>query len=103
MALRDREQNQQQQQSNPQQSQQDNQSNSPDDQQQQQSQGGGSGSSQSQSQSGEGGQSGQNMEQRPMSQDEADRILSAIEQDERELTREKLRRGQRRVPVTRDW
>jgi hypothetical protein len=38
-----------------------------------------------------------------MSQDEADRILSAIEQDERELTREKLRRGQRRIPVTRDW
>ena len=103
LALREREQNQQQQQSNPQQSQQDDQSNSPDDQQQQQSQGGGSGSSQAQSQSGEGGQAGQNMEQRPMSQDEADRILSAIEQDERELTREKLRRGQRRVPVTRDW
>jgi Ca-activated chloride channel family protein len=103
MALRDREQNEQQQQSNPQQSNQDNQSNSPDDQQQQQSQGGGSGSSQAQSQSGQGGDPGANLEQRPMSQDEADRILSAIEQDERELTREKLRRGQRRIPVTRDW
>jgi hypothetical protein len=38
-----------------------------------------------------------------MSQDQADRILSAVEQDERELTREKLRRGQRRTPVLRDW
>jgi Ca-activated chloride channel family protein len=103
MALREKDENQQQQQSDPQQSQQDNQSNSPDDEQQQQSQGGGSGSTQSQSQSGQGNQSGSSNEERPMSQDEADRILSAIEQDERELTREKLRRGQRRVPVTRDW
>ena len=29
--------------------------------------------------------------------------LSAIEQDERQLTREKLRKGQRRTPVARDW
>jgi hypothetical protein len=43
------------------------------------------------------------MEDQPMSQEQADRILSAIEQDERDLTREKLRRGQRRVPVLRDW
>ncbi|MGH7504082.1 MAG: hypothetical protein ACRELX_00450, partial [Longimicrobiales bacterium] len=38
-----------------------------------------------------------------MSQEQADRILSAVEQDERQLTREKLRKGQRRTPVRRDW
>jgi Ca-activated chloride channel family protein len=38
-----------------------------------------------------------------MTQDQADRILSAVEQDERELTREKLRKGQRRTPVRKDW
>jgi hypothetical protein len=43
------------------------------------------------------------MQQRPMSREQADRILSAIEQDERQLTREKLRKGQRRTPVARDW
>jgi Ca-activated chloride channel family protein len=72
-------------------------------QQQQQAQGGGSGASPSRSQSGEGEDAGASLEQRPMSQDQADRILSAVEQDERELTREKLRRGQRRTPVLRDW
>ena len=38
-----------------------------------------------------------------MSRDQAERILSAVEQDERELTREKLQKGQRRTPVRRDW
>jgi hypothetical protein len=38
-----------------------------------------------------------------MSEEEADRVLSAVEQDERQLTREKLRKGQRRTPVSRDW
>jgi hypothetical protein len=38
-----------------------------------------------------------------MSQEEADRILAAIEQDERDLARDRLRRGQRTVPVLRDW
>ncbi len=38
-----------------------------------------------------------------MSRDQADRILSAVEQDERDLTRERLRKGQRRTPVARDW
>jgi hypothetical protein len=38
-----------------------------------------------------------------MGREQADRILSAIEQDERELTREKLKKGQRRTPVARDW
>jgi Ca-activated chloride channel family protein len=39
----------------------------------------------------------------PLTRDEADRVLSAVEQDERDLTREKLRKGQRRTPVRRDW
>ena len=100
LALRDKEENEQQQQNSPQQSQ--NQQSENEDQQQQQSQGGGSGGSPSQ-QSGAGQEGGASMEQRPMSQEQADRILSAVEQDERELTREKLRRGQRRTPVLRDW
>ncbi len=44
-----------------------------------------------------------NEERAPMSQAEADRILSAIEQDERDLARERLQKGQRRTPVRRDW
>jgi Ca-activated chloride channel homolog len=39
----------------------------------------------------------------PLSQAQADAILSAAEQDERELQRQRLRRGQREVPVARDW
>ncbi len=65
--------------------------------------GGEGGAQESQSQSGQGNQRGMNYEQRPMSQEEADRVLSAVEQDERELTREKLKKGQRRTPVARDW
>jgi Ca-activated chloride channel family protein len=65
--------------------------------------GGGGGQSQSQSPSGQGNRQGTNYEQRPMSQEQADRVLSAVEQDERELTREKLKKGQRRTPVARDW
>lgn len=38
-----------------------------------------------------------------MSQAEAERILSAIEQAERELQRSKLRKGKRDTPVARDW
>ncbi len=38
-----------------------------------------------------------------MSREQAERILSAVEQDERELFREKLRQGRRRTPVARDW
>jgi tetratricopeptide (TPR) repeat protein len=65
--------------------------------------GAGSGSSQSNQPTGQGSNRGQNYEQRPMSEEEADRVLSAVEQDERELTREKLKKGQRRTPVSRDW
>ncbi|HUP90510.1 MAG TPA: VWA domain-containing protein [Longimicrobiales bacterium] len=66
--------------------------------------GGGSGnSSQGQSSAGQGRNQGQNYEQRPLSQEQADRILSAVEQDERQLTKQKLRKGQQQTPVTRDW
>jgi Ca-activated chloride channel homolog len=102
MALREREENEQQQQSMPQQQDQEQDESGESEQEQQQS-GGGSGSSDSESPAGEGEESGTEMEDQPMSQEQADRILSAIEQDERDLTREKLRRGQRRVPVLRDW
>ena len=65
--------------------------------------GDGGGSANQNQPSGQGSRRGQNYEQRPMSQEEADRVLSAVEQDERELTREKLKKGQRRTPVARDW
>jgi Ca-activated chloride channel family protein len=64
---------------------------------------GGGSSSQSNAPAGQGDQQGQNYEQRPMSEQQADRVLSAVEQDERQLTREKLKKGQRRTPVARDW
>lgn len=41
--------------------------------------------------------------EQPMSQDQADRILSGIEQDERELFRDKLRQGRRETAAGRDW
>jgi Ca-activated chloride channel family protein len=103
LALREREENRQQQASQEQQDQDQQQSDASDEDEQDEQPGGGSGSNESPSPSGEGQDAGQSMEDRPMSEEEAARILSAIEQDERELTREKLRRGQRRVPVQRDW
>ncbi len=70
---------------------------------QQQGQGGGGGGANqaraSQQQNPSSGSAGQNA----MSREQADRLLSAVEQDERDLTREKLRKGQRRSPVARDW
>lgn len=39
----------------------------------------------------------------PMSEQQAERILSAVEQDERELFRDKLRKGRPRNPTARDW
>jgi Ca-activated chloride channel homolog len=101
LALRDREENEQQQQNMPQQ--QDQQSDEDQDSSQQEQQEGGGGGSGAQGQAGEGQDAGSATDQQPMSQQDADRILSAIEQDERELTREKLRRGERRTPVLRDW
>lgn len=38
-----------------------------------------------------------------LTREQAERILSAAEQDERELFREQLRRGRREPPVARDW
>lgn len=99
MALREQEENQQQQQ---QQESENNQGGEQEDQQQQQNQGGGGGSnapSESNPQQDQGGSS----DQQEMSREQADRILSAVEQDERQLTRDKLRKGQRRTPVLRDW
>ncbi|HEX6694765.1 MAG TPA: hypothetical protein VF035_08730, partial [Longimicrobiales bacterium] len=98
LALREREKNQMQKpqdpgEENPQPQQ------SAEDQQQQ----GGGGASSSQSQSGEDSQGGSGLEQRPLTKAEADRILSGVEQDERELTRQSLRQGQRRTSVERDW
>lgn len=42
-------------------------------------------------------------DQAPMTREQAERILSAIEQDERELMRERLRQGPRQPPPARDW
>ncbi len=87
-------------------------------QQQQQSQGGGGQQPQNpQPQGGGGSGSGQSSPSQspaqpqpsdgssrlPLTKEQADRVLSAVEQDERDLTREKLRKGQRRTPVRRDW
>jgi Ca-activated chloride channel family protein len=38
-----------------------------------------------------------------LTREQAERILDAVEQGERDLTRQKLRKGQRRTPVGRDW
>lgn len=53
-------------------------------------------------------QPGQDQRARPqptggMTREQAERILSAAEQDERELYRERMRRSQRERPVERDW
>lgn len=54
-------------------------------------------------QGGQGSEGRSQFEQQPMTREQAEQILAAVEQDERELTREKLRKGQRRTPVARDW
>ena len=41
--------------------------------------------------------------QQPLTPEQAERILSGVEQDERELFRDKLRQGQPQRRVTRDW
>lgn len=91
------------------------------DEQEQQSGGGGGGGDendrdQDEQQGGEGsgGQArgrpdasssgGEGGEQRsPMSQEQAERILSAVEQDERELFQDKLRKGRQETRTARDW
>lgn len=75
----------------------------PDDDEPSPASGDGSGQSPSQAPGASGNRQGSQLEQRPMSREQADRILNAIEQDERQLTQEKLRKGERRTPVARDW
>ncbi|MGH7554466.1 MAG: tetratricopeptide repeat protein, partial [Longimicrobiales bacterium] len=70
---------------------------------QQNPQGGGGGSNDSPASEQEGPRQPGGNARNSMSREQADRILSAVEQDERDLTREKLRKGQRRTPVGRDW
>ena len=38
-----------------------------------------------------------------MTQEQAERILSAVEQDERELFQDKLRKGAQQARPARDW
>jgi tetratricopeptide (TPR) repeat protein len=72
--------------------------------QNQKAKGGGGGNGRSQSPTSPSGQQqGATPEKKPMSPDQADRILSAAEQDERQLYKERLKKGQREMPVTRDW
>jgi Ca-activated chloride channel homolog len=104
LALREREENAQRQQSMPDRQDQDQESGEDDqDEERREADGTGSGASPSSADSGEGGDDGTSQQDMPMSEEEADRILNAMEQDERELAREKLQRGQRRTPVRRDW
>jgi tetratricopeptide (TPR) repeat protein len=99
LALREKE----KQKKNPQGGQNNPQSQGSDDDQKNKGQSGAAGQNAGQASAGQGTNQGNEMQQRPMSREQADRILSAIEQDERQLTREKLRKGQRRTPVARDW
>ena len=39
----------------------------------------------------------------PLTPEQAEQIMNAVEQDERELYQEQLRRGARETPVARDW
>ena len=41
--------------------------------------------------------------QAPLTPEQAEQIMNAVEQDERELYQEQLRRGARETPVVRDW
>jgi len=46
---------------------------------------------------------GEGADHTPMSVEEAERILAAMEQDERELLQDRLRQGRRETPAERDW
>lgn len=62
------------------------------------------GTSQGEDEPSEGSSSPGSQEgQAPLSQEQAERILSAVEQDERELFRDKLRKGQQQTRPARDW
>ena len=64
--------------------------------------GGGGGGQQKPQPQAQGNQSGQ-PQPNQMSQAQADRILSAAENDERQLYKDKVKKGNREVPVARDW
>lgn len=66
---------------------------------------GGGGEGEQQAPAGSGGEDGTPRPRDPgaLSQAQAERILSAVEQGERDLYRSKLRKGQRETPVARDW
>jgi Ca-activated chloride channel family protein len=100
MALRDQDKNEQQQQQQEQQDQSDQQQQQQDQSQQddQDPARGGGGGGQDQPRDRDN-----NPRDGQMTQDQADRVLSAVEQDERQLTKDKLRKGQRRTAVRRDW
>ncbi len=69
----------------------------------QQKKGGGGGGQQKPSPQAQGTQNEQQPNRSQMSQSQADRILSAAENDERQLYKEKVRKGNRETPVERDW
>ncbi|HEX9106605.1 MAG TPA: tetratricopeptide repeat protein [Longimicrobiales bacterium] len=71
-------------------------------QQQKKGGGGGGGGQQKPQPQGQGNQSGQ-PQPNQMSQSQAERILSAAENDERQLYKDKVKKGNREVPVARDW
>jgi tetratricopeptide (TPR) repeat protein len=95
LALRDKQENEQQSQGG-----QDPQDQPPN---QDQQQGGGGGGGGGQQQRDPADNQNRASSRAPLSREEAERVLNAVEQDERELTRDKLRKGQRRTPVRRDW
>lgn len=98
LALREQQEQQQNEQSDSEQSQDPQQGDDP------QNQGGqGGGQNQSNPSPSDGSDGSPDRAGGEMSQEQADRILSAVEQDERDLTRDKLRKGQRRTPVRKDW
>lgn len=70
---------------------------------QQQNKGGGGGGGQQSPQPQPQGSENNSQQRSGMSQAQADRILSAAENDERQLYKDKVRKGNREVPVTRDW
>lgn len=63
---------------------------------------GGSSSGQNQPSQSDPSRQGQGA-QAPLTEEQAERILSAVEQDERELFRDKLRKGQQQARNARDW
>jgi Ca-activated chloride channel family protein len=96
LALRDQEKDKQQQ---PQSGNQQDQNQGQNDQEKQQAGGGGNNAAPSSPQN----DPGESPQPKPLTDAQADRILSAAEEDERELYKDRLKKGQREMPVLRDW